>query len=124
MELGLVALLRTTVMDDLSRFGCQNRGCPDHGQRGQGNLTVCARYGPHQRRLLYCTTCKARQFAHLLRHCSARPNRRLSSLKRPARKSATAPPTPSPTTPPTAWQAAVRRGAVQAWTTCAPGSCA
>jgi len=46
--------------DDLSRFCCQNPACPDHGQRGQGNLTVCARYGKHQRRLLYCKSCKAR----------------------------------------------------------------
>jgi len=46
--------------DELSCFCCQNSDCPDHGQRGQGNLTVCARYGPHQRRLLYCRTCKAR----------------------------------------------------------------
>lgn len=46
--------------DDLSRFCCQNTDCPDHGIRGRGNLTVCARYGPHQRRLLYCKTCKAR----------------------------------------------------------------
>ena len=46
--------------DELTRFCCQNPDCPDHGQRGQGNLTVCARYGPHQRRLLYCRTCKAR----------------------------------------------------------------
>ena len=46
--------------DDLSRFCCQNADCPDHGKRGQGNLTVCARYGRQQRRLLYCKTCKAR----------------------------------------------------------------
>jgi transposase-like protein len=46
--------------DDLSRFCCQNPACPDHGQRGKGNLTVCARYGKHQRRLLYCKACKAR----------------------------------------------------------------
>jgi len=46
--------------DDLSRFCCQNADCPDHGIRGRGNLTVCARYGRHQRRLLYCKTCKAR----------------------------------------------------------------
>ncbi len=46
--------------DDLSRFCCQNTDCPDHGIRGRGNLTVCARYGPHQRRLLYCKTCNAR----------------------------------------------------------------
>jgi LacI family transcriptional regulator len=46
--------------DDLSRFCCQNRACPDHGQRGAGNLTVPMRYGPDQRRLLRCRTCKAR----------------------------------------------------------------
>ncbi len=47
-------------VDDLSRFCCQNAACPDHGKRGHGNLTVCARYGRQQRRLLYCKTCKAR----------------------------------------------------------------
>jgi transposase-like protein len=46
--------------DDLRAFCCQNPDCPDHGQRDHGNLTVCARYGPYQRRLLYCKTCKAR----------------------------------------------------------------
>jgi transposase-like protein len=46
--------------DDLSRFCCQNPDCPDHGKRGHGNLSVCARYGKNQRRLLYCSTCKAR----------------------------------------------------------------
>jgi transposase-like protein len=48
-------------MDDLSRFCCQNRDCADHGERGAGNLTACARYGKDkQRRLLYCRSCKAR----------------------------------------------------------------
>ena len=47
-------------MDDLCRFCCQNEGCLDYGKRGHGNLTVCMRYGPHQRRLLYCRTCKDR----------------------------------------------------------------
>jgi transposase-like protein len=48
-------------MDDLSRFCCQNKDCPDHGKRGAGNLTVCGRFGKNQRiRLLYCRTCKAR----------------------------------------------------------------
>jgi hypothetical protein len=46
--------------DDLSGFCCQNADCADHGKRGHGNLTVCARYGKQQRRLLYCKTCKAR----------------------------------------------------------------
>jgi transposase-like protein len=47
-------------VDDLSIFCCQNQECPDYGRRDHGNLTVCARYGPHQRRLLYCRSCKAR----------------------------------------------------------------
>jgi LacI family transcriptional regulator len=47
-------------MDDLTRFCCQNEACADYGKRGHGNLTVCARYGPQQRRLLYCRSCKAR----------------------------------------------------------------
>jgi LacI family transcriptional regulator len=47
-------------MDDLAAFCCQNPRCPDAGQRGHGNLTVCARYGKHHRRLLYCRSCKAR----------------------------------------------------------------
>jgi LacI family transcriptional regulator len=46
--------------DDLGRFCCLNPNCPDHGRRGHGNLTVCARYGKHNRRLLYCKACKAR----------------------------------------------------------------
>jgi transposase-like protein len=45
---------------DLSAFCCQNPKCPEYGQRGQGNLTVPARYGPQQRRVLRCRTCKAR----------------------------------------------------------------
>jgi LacI family transcriptional regulator len=48
-------------MDDLSNFCCQNESCPNHGQRGPGNLTVCGYYGKDKdRRLLYCRTCKAR----------------------------------------------------------------
>jgi len=48
-------------MDDLSRFCCQNPECPQYGQRGLGNLTVCGRYGiDRQHRLLYCRTCKYR----------------------------------------------------------------
>jgi transposase-like protein len=46
--------------DDLSAFCCQNTACPDYGRRGRGNLTVPMRYGPRQRRLLRCKTCKAR----------------------------------------------------------------
>jgi transposase-like protein len=47
-------------MDDLATLCCQNQDCADYGTRGHGNLTVCARYGRQQRRLLYCKTCKAR----------------------------------------------------------------
>ena len=37
---------------------CQNERYPDRGQRGLGNLTVCARYGKdNRRRMLYCRTC-------------------------------------------------------------------
>ena len=47
--------------EDLSRFCCLNERCPDFGQRGIDNLTVCARYGKDgQRRMLYCRTGKAR----------------------------------------------------------------
>ena len=47
-------------MDELKNFCCQNEACRDHGKRGADNLSVCFRYGKHQRRMLYCTTCKAR----------------------------------------------------------------
>jgi LacI family transcriptional regulator len=47
-------------MDDLRTFCCQNPACPDHAKRGHGNLTVTARYGTDQRRVLRCRTCKAR----------------------------------------------------------------
>src|SRR5947209_7619157 len=46
--------------EDLSRFCCLNRDCPDYGKRGAGNLTAPMRYGPQRRRLLRCRTCKAR----------------------------------------------------------------
>jgi len=48
-------------MDDLSRFCCQNQECPNYSKRAAGNLSVCDHYGPNkQRRMLYCSTCKAR----------------------------------------------------------------
>ena len=48
-------------MDDLSRFCCLNSDCPEHGERGAGNLTVTSRYGPGKcRRMPRCRTCKAR----------------------------------------------------------------
>ncbi len=49
------------MTEDLSCFCCLNPQCPDHGRRGIGNLTVCARYGKgKQRRMLYCRSCKDR----------------------------------------------------------------
>jgi transposase-like protein len=49
------------MTEDLSRFCRLNEHCPDHGRRGAGNLTVCARYGKDgRRRMLYCRSCKAR----------------------------------------------------------------
>ena len=47
-------------MDDLSTFCCLNPKCPEHGKRGGANVAVRARYGPHERRLLYCKLCKRR----------------------------------------------------------------
>ena len=47
-------------MDDLSRFCCLNPDCSDHGKRNHGNLTVPARYGPNNTRVLRCSTCKDR----------------------------------------------------------------
>ena len=48
-------------MDDLSSFCCQNCECADYGKRDGENLSVCDRYGPNkQRRMLRCSTCKAR----------------------------------------------------------------
>ena len=47
-------------MDDLSRFCSLNPDCSDHGKRGNGNLTVPMRYGPHRTRLLRCSTCQSR----------------------------------------------------------------
>jgi transposase-like protein len=48
-------------MDELKTFCCLNPECPDHGQRGLGNLRVCFRYGPSkQRRMLACRTCQQR----------------------------------------------------------------
>ncbi|MDB5308262.1 MAG: hypothetical protein JWO38_2464 [Gemmataceae bacterium] len=48
------------MTDDLSHFCCQNLDCPAYGQRGAGNLTVCARYGPDRRQLLSCRSCQDR----------------------------------------------------------------
>jgi hypothetical protein len=52
--------LTSAMTDDLARFCCLNPACSTYSERDAGNLTVCARYGPHRRRLLYCRSCKYR----------------------------------------------------------------
>ena len=47
-------------MLDVTKYFCPNPGCKDYGIRGKGNLNVHFRYGKHDRRMLYCTTCKIR----------------------------------------------------------------
>jgi transposase-like protein len=51
---------RELHMDDLDLFCCQNPACSAYGLRGQGNLRVGFRYGPHCRRMLACRTCQSR----------------------------------------------------------------
>jgi len=52
-------------MDDLDKFCCQNKNCPKHGVRGEGNIHVRVRYGPNKTtRLLYCLICKERFSEH------------------------------------------------------------
>ena len=48
------------LMDDLSRFCCQNPACPDYGLRGRDTLRVGFRYGKYRRLMLVCRTCQAR----------------------------------------------------------------
>ena len=46
-------------MHPIEHFCCQNRACPDHGQRGQGNLYFRGWSGRGKRiRMVYCRTCK------------------------------------------------------------------
>lgn len=48
-------------MQDLSKFCCQNKKCPDYGKRNANNLSVCGKSGKNAYiRLLYCKTCKTR----------------------------------------------------------------
>jgi LacI family transcriptional regulator len=48
------------IMDDLDKFCCLNKNCPQHGVRGEKNIRVRDTYGPNKTRLLYCLTCKER----------------------------------------------------------------
>ena len=46
-------------MHPIEHFCCQNKTCPDHGQRGHGNLYFRGWSGQGQRiRMVYCRTCK------------------------------------------------------------------
>jgi len=45
-------------MDDLDKFCCQNKKCPQYGVRGEKNIRVRDDYGPNNTRLLYCLVCK------------------------------------------------------------------
>ncbi len=46
-------------MHPIDHFCCQNKACPDQGQRGQGNLYFRGWSGTGQRiRMVYCRTCK------------------------------------------------------------------
>lgn len=47
-------------MQELERYFCTNPSCKDYGIRGKENINVHFSYGKHKRRMLYCTTCKAR----------------------------------------------------------------
>jgi transposase-like protein len=96
-------LERTTTMEDLKTFCCVNSDCPEHDKRDGGNIAVRARYGPHQRRLLYCKKCQQRfserrgtplfdcrlppdkalaVFAHLQEGCGIRQTERLVGVSR------------------------------------------
>ena len=88
-------------MDELGLFCCQPPPCADYGLRGRGNLRVCFRYGPQQRRMLACRTCQKRfserkgtalfgarlpraqalaVFAHLQDGCGVRQTARLTGV--------------------------------------------
>ena len=86
-------------MEDLHLFCCLDPDCPEYGQRGAGKVAVRARYGPHDRRLLYCKTCKRRfserkgtarldesvarsVLAHLRDGCGVRQTERLVGVNR------------------------------------------
>ena len=45
-------------MDYLHKFCCQNKSCPKHGVRGEGNIRVRTPYGANKTRLLYCLVCQ------------------------------------------------------------------
>ena len=47
-------------MREISNYFCTNPECKDYGIRGKGNLNIHFMYGKNDRRMLYCTTCKAR----------------------------------------------------------------
>lgn len=42
---------------DLSGYWCWNKGCPDYGKKGKGNIVLKERYGKLRNALLKCRTC-------------------------------------------------------------------
>jgi transposase-like protein len=51
--------MQTAQQPPIEHFCCQNKACPDAGQRGQGNLYFRGFSGRGQRiRMVYCRTCK------------------------------------------------------------------
>ena len=47
-------------MLDIDQYACTNKACSDFGKRGLGNITKQFRYGPYERWMLRCSTCKHR----------------------------------------------------------------
>ena len=51
--------MQTAHQQPIEHFCCQNKACPDAGQRGKGNLYFRGFSGRGQRiRMVYCRTCK------------------------------------------------------------------
>jgi transposase-like protein len=47
-------------MLEMEHYACPNPECPDHGERGKGNIGRQSRYGRYDRWILRCKTCKTR----------------------------------------------------------------
>jgi len=48
------------VTDDLDKFCCPNKECPQYGIRGAKNISIRDIYGKNNTRLLWCRTCDKR----------------------------------------------------------------
>jgi len=72
-------------MHPIEHFCCQNKDCPSHGQRGQGNLYFRGWSGTGRRiRMVYCRTCK-KSFSERkgtpLEDCRLPPDKALALLE-------------------------------------------